>query len=78
MPVQITIRGVPEEVRDTLAVRAARRRQSMQAFLRDELERIANQPSAADWLAEVRERKAAEPTRVSAAEILRHIHADRK
>ena len=78
MPVQITIRGVPEEVRDTLAVRAARRRQSMQAFLLDELERIASQPSVEEWLEAVRERQAAEPTRVSAAEILHHLHADRK
>ncbi len=78
MPVQITIRGVPDEVRDTLAARAARRRQSMQAFLREELERIASQPSVEEWLEEVRERKAAEPTRVSASEILRALHADRK
>ena len=45
MPVQITIRGVPEEVRDELAMRAAFQRQSMQEFLRCELERIASRPS---------------------------------
>ena len=32
MAVQITIRGVPEAVRDELAVRAALQRQSMQEF----------------------------------------------
>ena len=40
MPVQITIRGVPEAVRDELAVRAALKRQSMQEFLRGELQRV--------------------------------------
>ena len=57
MPVQITIRDVPEEVRDALAVRAARQHQSMQAFLRDELERIASRPSVGEWLHQVCERK---------------------
>ena len=32
MPVQITIRNVPEEVRDALAGSAARQHQSMQAL----------------------------------------------
>ena len=45
MTVQITIRGVPEEVRDKIAARAASRRQSMQEFLRGELERLVSKPS---------------------------------
>ena len=57
MPVQLTIRGVPEEVRDELAARAALQRQSMQEFLRSELTRIASRPSMASWLAAIRERK---------------------
>ena len=56
MAVQITIRGVPEAVRDELAARAALQRQSMQAYLRSELERIASRPSFETWLREVRER----------------------
>ena len=78
MPVQITIRGVPEEVRDELAARAALQRRSMQAFLRSELERIASRPSIDVWLEEVRRRKAASGTRVSSASILRARDADRK
>ena len=78
MPVQITIRDVPEAVRDALAVRAARQRQSMQGFLRGELERLASRPSPAEWLERVRERKAAAGTRVPAASILRARDADRK
>ena len=78
MPVQITIRGVPEEVRDELAARAALQRRSMQEFLRGELERIASRPSIDVWLDEIRRRKAASGTRVSSASILRARDADRK
>ena len=56
MPVQIVVRGVPEEVRDKLAARAALQRQSMQEFLRSELERIAARPSISEWLQSVRRR----------------------
>ena len=77
MPVQITIRGVPEEVRDELAVRAALQRQSMQEFLRGELERIASRPSVGAWLERVRDRKAAAETRVPPSHILRARDADR-
>lgn len=77
MPVQITIRNVPEEVRDELAVRAALQRQSMQEFLRGELERIASRPSVAVWLQGVRERKAVAETRVQPHRILRARDADR-
>lgn len=78
MPVQITIRNVPEDVRDELAVRAALQRQSMQEFLRGELERIASRPSAAAWLQEVRARKAVAETRVEPQKIVRARDAGRK
>ena len=78
MPVQITIRGVPEEVRDELASRAALQRQSMQEFLRGELERIASKPSINSWLQGVRERKEAAETRILPSNILRARNADRK
>ena len=78
MAVQITIRNVSEEVRDELALRAARNRQSMQEFLRTELERIASQPSIDEWLRQVRERVEASGTRISAAEILEARDADRE
>ena len=77
MPVQITIRGVPEQVRDELAVRAALQRQSMQEFLRCELERIVSRPSIDTWLQEVRRRKEAAGTRVPPSTILRARDADR-
>ena len=77
MPVQITIRGVPEEVRDEIAARAALQHQSMQEFLRCELERIASRPSLDAWLQGVRERKVAANTRVRPSSILRARDADR-
>ena len=77
MAVQITIRGVPEEVRDELAVRAALERQSMQEFLRGELERIASRPSVSSWLRDVRARKSVTGTRVTSAAILEARNADR-
>ena len=77
MVVQITIRGVPEAVRDELAVRAALQRQSMQEYLRGELERIASRPSVDEWVREVRERKAVYRTHVSRSAILAARDADR-
>lgn len=75
MPVQITIRGVPDEVRDEIASRAARQGQSMQQYLRGELERIASKPDVEAWLADARALRASGP-KVTADEILRHRHAD--
>ena len=77
MTVQITIRGVPEAVRDELAARAASQRQSMQEFPRCELERIASRPSLDAWLQQVRERKEAARTRLRPSSILRARDADR-
>ena len=78
MPVQITIRGVPEEVRDQLAVRAAQQRQSMQEYLLGELERIASRPSVGTWLDRVRHRKDAAGTLVPPENILQARDVDRK
>ncbi len=75
MGIQITIRDLPESVRDELAARA---RLSMQAYLRAELERLATRPSLETWLEQVRERKRAGATRVSRAAILRQRDADRR
>jgi plasmid stability protein len=78
MGVQITIRDVPETVRDELAARAALQHQSMQEYLRGELERMASKPSLESWLQTVAERKHAAGTRVKAARILKARDADRK
>ena len=78
MGVQITIRHVPEAVRDELAARAARERKSMQEYLRAELARLAARPTLDAWLEQVRERKRSSETRVPRREILRHRDAERR
>ena len=78
MPVQITIRGLPEQVRDELAVRAALQRKSLQAFLRGELERVASRPSIDAWLRDLRASKEAAGTRIPPSAILRARDADRE
>ena len=78
MAVQITIRDVPEKVRNELAGRAASQGKSMQEFLRAELERLAARPSIEMWLEQTRSRKQAARTRISAAQILKYRDADRR
>lgn len=78
MTVQITIRDVPEKVRDELAARAALQGKSMQEYLRAELERLAARPSIDAWLVQVRRRKRASQTHVSAGQILKERDAGRR
>lgn len=78
MPIRITVRDVPERVRDELAARAALQGQSMQEYLRAELERMVARPSLDAWLEQVRKRKRAGRTRVSSGQILDHRDADRR
>jgi antitoxin FitA len=78
MTIQITVRNVPEKVRDELAARAARRGQSMQEFLRAELERLAARPSVDEVLGRIRERKALARTKLDPDEIIAARDADRR
>ena len=78
MPIKITIRDVPEAVRDELAARAALQGKSMQEYLRAELERLASRPSASTWLQQVRKRKRAAQTKISSEQILKNRDADRR
>lgn len=78
MAVQITIRNVPDSVRDELAARAARQGQSMQEYLRGELERLAARPPVEKVLERMRERKVTAPARIEPEEILELRDADRR
>ena len=78
MSIQITIRDVPEKVRDELAARAALQGQSMQEYLRAELERLAARPSVEAWLQQVRKRKRTSQARISSRQILQARNADRR
>jgi plasmid stability protein len=74
----ITVRNVPEPVRDELAARAARCGRSLQEYLLAEMVDLAARPPVAEWLDEVRERKRATGTRVARDEVLADVAADRR
>ena len=78
MPVQVTVRDVPEKVRDRLTARASSRGQSMQRFLRDELERISQLPNKEEVIRRIRERLKASGTNVPVESILHARDKDRK
>jgi hypothetical protein len=78
MGIQITIRDVPEKVRDELAARAAHERKSMQEYLKGELEKLASRPSVDAWLERVRDRKRAAGTNLAPKTILKHRDTGRK
>ena len=78
MAVAITVRGVPDEVRNELAARAARAGQSLQEYLRAVLIDTASRPTVDDVIARARARVQATGARVDAASILAARDADRR
>lgn len=77
MPVAITVRDVPNDVRDELAARAARAGQSLQEYLRALLVDATARPSVSDVIARARARVEATGVRVDAEAILAARDADR-
>jgi hypothetical protein len=75
--VAITIRDVPPEVRNELAQRAERAGQSLQQYLRFELQKIAEKPSKEDWMRRVRAGVDGSGVVLSAEDIVRSIREDR-
>jgi plasmid stability protein len=78
MGVAITVRDVPDGVRDELAARAARAGQSLQEYLRLMLVDVAGRPSAADVVARARARVNATGVSVPTSAILAALDADRR
>jgi plasmid stability protein len=78
MSVAVTIRDVPDEVRDELAARAARAGKSLQEYLRGMLVDSAARPPVADVIARARARVDATAVRVDAESILAARDADRR
>jgi hypothetical protein len=76
MATTITVRHVPDEVRNELAARAARSGRSMQEYLLAELERLAARPPVSELLDQVRERK--QGRRLPREQILGDRDADRR
>jgi len=78
MSVAITVRNVPDEVRDVLATRAARDGKSLQEYLRSMLVETASRPSIEDVIARARARVDATGVRASADSILAARDTDRR
>lgn len=78
MSVAVTIRNVPNTVRDELAARAARAGMSLQEYLRGMLVERASRPAVDDLIARARARVETTGVRVDAAAILAARDADRR
>lgn len=78
MSVAITVRNVPDDVRDELAARAARAGQSLQEYLRTMYLDVTSRPSNDDVLARARARVHASGTSIEASTILADLEADRR
>lgn len=78
MSVVITVREVPDAVRDELAARAARAGKSLQEYLRGMYIDIAGRPAVEDVIVRARNRVAATGARVAAESILSARDAERR
>jgi antitoxin FitA len=77
MSVSITIRDVPNEIRDVLASRAAGSGRSLQEYLSLQLRELASRPDLDAAIAAVRERARTYPS-VKQSDILVALDADRR
>lgn len=78
MALDITIKGIPEEVYARLSAKAAVREKSVEEFLHEELERISQPLTKKEWLEEVRQLRERYPTRVSSEVIVQLLREDRE
>jgi plasmid stability protein len=78
MPVAITIRNVPDEVRDELAARAARSGRSLQEYLAAQLVELVSRPDVQDAIAAARRRAQASGRRLQPGDILADRDAERR
>ena len=76
--VAITIRDIPDGVRDELAARAARAGKSLQEYLRGVLVASATRPTSDDLIARARARVEATNVQMPAEAILAARDADRR
>jgi plasmid stability protein len=78
MSVAITIRNVPDEVRDELAARAARSGRSLQEYLLREISELAARETVEDVVARARARLRATRHRLDPSLIIADRDADRR
>lgn len=78
MAVTITVRNVPDDVRDALAARASGQGRSLQEHLLRELSRLATAVTVDDVVTRARARVEATGTRVTAEAVLAARDAERR
>ncbi|WP_131745456.1 hypothetical protein [Frankia sp. Cppng1_Ct_nod] len=78
MAVAITVRNVPEGVRDELAARAARSGRSLQEYLLTQLAELASRPTSEDVIARARLRARLTGSHLDADVILADRDAERR
>lgn len=74
----ITIRHVPDDVRNELAARAARSGRSLQEYMLRELTELARRPSVAEVVERIRENKRSSGVDIERAQILADRDIDRR
>jgi plasmid stability protein len=74
----ITVRNVPDQVRDELAARAARSGRSLQEYVLNQLIEMASQPTLDEVISRARARVATTRTQLNPADILAARDADRR
>lgn len=78
MTTSVTIRDVPDEVRDELAARAGLSGRSLQEYLRAKLVELARQPDAEALVQRIHARKVATGSSLPADRILSHRDENRR
>lgn len=78
MAVAVTVRDVPQDVRDELAARAARKGQSLQEYLRARLIAEASKPAVDDLIEEIRRYASIGGSALDVGRILADREADRR
>lgn len=78
MTTSVTVRNVPEDVRNELAAKAARRGQSLQAYLLDTLTEVSTRPDQDELIERIKQRKRAFGTDLKAQAILAARDSDRR
>ena len=78
MPKSVTIKDVPDEVRDELAARAARSGRSLQEYLRRELIKLASEPDLESVMERLERRLRAGGSSLPVSSILSYLGQDRR
>ena len=74
----IQVRDVSEDAYEVIRRRARAAGQSMQAYLKHEIERLAKEPTDEEWFDEIERHVAERGTEVDRTQLLSDLDADRR